>query len=129
MVSVLVTTHGDLAAGLLHSAKMLVGEFENVHYISFEEEMGIEQLEEKIEEKLNCVNENNQWLILCDIMGGSPFNVASKFSYENSNISVFYGVNLPLLIEGIMNRENKNLKEVVEYLEGINKTTIGLSPI
>ncbi|WP_066890212.1 PTS sugar transporter subunit IIA [Clostridium nigeriense] len=129
MVKVLLATHGQLAAGLVNSAKMLIGDFENVDYISFHEEMGIDQLNDVFEEKVFDISEEKQYLILCDIIGGSPFNVASKFSFENPNVAVFYGINLPLLIEAIMHSKDKNLKEVVEELLKINKDTIGLSAI
>lgn len=129
MVKILLATHGQLAAGLVNSAKMLIGDFENVEYISFHEEMGIDQLNDVFEEKVFDISEENQYLILCDIIGGSPFNVASKFSFENQNVAVFYGINLPLLIEAIMHSKDKNLKDVVEELVKINKDTIGLSAI
>ena len=129
MVKILLATHGQLAAGLVNSAKMLIGDFENVEYISFHEEMGIDQLNDVFEEKVFDISEEKQYLILCDIIGGSPFNVASKFSFENSNVAVFYGINLPLLIEAIMHSKDKNLKDVVEELVKINKDTIGLSAI
>lgn len=57
----LLITHGKLAEGLLDSAKMLIGKLNNVDYISFDEEMGIDELELSIR---NYVQENKSDEIL-----------------------------------------------------------------
>ena len=129
MVKIILMTHGDMAKGILHSAKMLIGEFDNVDSLSLEEDMGSEELDEKLGEKLNESEKGVQHLILCDIIGGTPFNVASKYSFKNENIAVYFGLNLPLLVEAIMKINDHTLKEIVEYLKSIDKSSIGLSEI
>lgn len=129
MVRVLVMTHGDMAEGLIHSMRMLIGDMGDVDYLSLEPDMGSEELEEKLGEKLSIAPEGTQHLILCDIIGGTPFNVASRYSFKNDNIAVYYGVNLPLLIEAVMKAMDDSLSEVVKYLGTIDKITIGLSEI
>lgn len=129
MVKIIVMTHGDMAKGIIHSAKMLIGEMENVDYLSLDEDMGSEELDEKLGEKLSEAGKEAQHIILCDIIGGTPFNVASKYSFKNENIAVYYGLNLPLLIETIMKANDCTLDEIVEYLGSIEKSTIGLSEI
>ncbi len=129
MINVIVTTHGQLAQGLKDSVRMLSGEHENIHYISFMEEKGIDDLREQFKEVIKEISDENQWLILCDILGGSPFKIASEFSFNNENVSVYYGVNLPLTIQALMSREGITLQELKNVLNESITEMIGLSVI
>lgn len=127
MIHILVVTHGKLAEGLVDSAKMLIGNPENVDFISFTREMGQDQLDDVVGEKLSKFGEGEQVLFLCDLLGGTPFKVCSKYSFKKENMSVFYGVNLPILIETIVAREGKTLEELTTLIDGASSETIGLS--
>ena len=129
MINIIITTHGEMAQGLKDSIRMLSGEHENVYYISFNEEKGIDDLRDKFKEVIIEVHNDNQWLILCDILGGSPFKIASEFSYNNENVAVYYGVNLPLSIQALLSRENCTLNELKNILNDSLSEMIGLSAI
>ncbi|MDF9824749.1 mannose/fructose/sorbose-specific phosphotransferase system IIA component [Breznakia sp. PF5-3] len=129
MINILITTHGELAKGIVNSAKMIIGKFENVEYLVFDETMGISIYEEKLAQILMNVDEERQWLIFTDILGGTPFNTVSKFSFNNDNIAVFYGINLPLLMEAILTKEGKKVQEMAQSLIKTLPDTAGLSTI
>jgi mannose/fructose/sorbose-specific phosphotransferase system IIA component len=129
VINILVVTHGMLAEGLIHSAKMLIGDAEKVDYLSFEKDMGQEELTEAITQKMKRLATDEQLLIFCDIVGGTPFNVSSRFSFNNEDIAVFYGVNLPVLVEAILTREGKNLQELTAGLVESSKDSLGLSEL
>ena len=82
-------------------------------------------------DKIKDVSEDNQYLILCDIKGGSPFNVVSRYSFKNDDVAVIYGMNLPILIEAIVQcgNEGLKLKELAGYLQQQAGSTIGLSEL
>ncbi len=77
----LLITHGNLAEGLLHSAKMLIGELKEVDFISFKETMGNEDLELLITNYIND-NQSKELLIFTDILGGTPFNLSTLAAFE-----------------------------------------------
>lgn len=129
MINVVVATHGEMARGLQDSIRMVAGAFEGFHSIVFTEESGIDALRDQFKSVMTVIDKEHQWLILCDIMGGSPFNVASEFSYQNEDISVYYGVNLPLTIEILLSREGKSLEEMKASLTDVLPIMVGLSPI
>lgn len=129
MINVVVATHGEMARGLQDSIRMVAGAFEGFHSIVFTEESGIDALRDQFKTVMTVIDKEHQWLILCDIMGGSPFNVASEFSYQNEDISVYYGVNLPLTIEILLSREGKSLEEMNASLTDVLPIMVGLSPI
>lgn len=129
MINVIVATHGELANGLKDSVRMLAGEFENFYTIVFTEEKGIDDLRDQFKQVIQSIDSSNQWVILCDIMGGSPFKVASEFSFRNEDVSVYYGVNLPLTIEILLSRNEKKLDELIKSIEGVLPDMVGLSQI
>lgn len=129
MINVVVATHGEMARGLQDSIRMVAGAFEGFHSIVFTEESGIDALRDQFKSVMTVMDKEHQWLILCDIMGGSPFKVASEFSYQNEDISVYYGVNLPLTIEILLSREGKSLEEMNASLTDVLPIMVGLSPI
>ncbi|MFD1780139.1 PTS sugar transporter subunit IIA [Fredinandcohnia salidurans] len=129
MINILVVTHGKMAEGIVHSAKMFTGEAESVEFLSLTEDMGQDELSDLINEKLKGVSSNEQFLILCDIMGGTPFKVSSKFSFNNDNVAVFYGVNLPILVHAILSRDGQSLNSLTTELVELSKESLGLSVI
>ncbi len=129
MINVVVATHGEMARGLQDSIRMVAGAFEGCHSIVFTEESGIDALRDQFKTVMTVIDKEHQWLILCDIMGGSPFKVASEFSYQNEDVSVYYGVNLPLTIEILLSREGKSLEEMKASLTDVLPIMVGLSPI
>ena len=128
MIHILITSHGGMAEGMMQSVKMLVGEQEHLDYVTFGEEMGSDEL---YGEKITGVSPDNQYLVLCDIKGGTPFNVVSRYSFKNEDVAVIYGMNLPILIEAIVQCGNPDikLKDLAEYLQQQSGSTIGLSEL
>ena len=131
MIHILITSHGGMAEGMMQSVKMLVGEQEHLDYVTFGEEMGSDELDELYGEKITGVSPDNQYLVLCDIKGGTPFNVVSRYSFKNEDVAVIYGMNLPILIEAIVQCGNPDtkLQDLAEYLQQQSVTTIGLSEL
>ncbi len=129
MIKIVMTSHGGMAQGMMQSVKMLMGEQDNLDFVTFGEEMGADELDELIGEKITDTSLDNQYLILCDIKGGTPFNVVSRYSFKNDNVAVIYGMNLPVLVEAIVRSQNSevSLKELTSYLEQQSGSTIGLS--
>ena len=131
MIHILITSHGGMAEGMMQSVKMLVGEQEHLDYVTFGEEMGSDELDELYGEKITGVSPDNQYMVLCDIKGGTPFNVVSRYSFKNEDVAVIYGMNLPILIEAIVQCGNPDikLKDLAEYLQQQSGSTIGLSEL
>ena len=131
MIHILITSHGGMAEGMMQSVKMLVGGQEHMGYVTFGEEMGSDELDELYGEKITGVSPDNQYLVLCDIKGGTPFNVVSRYSFKNEDVAVIYGMNLPILIEAIVQCGNPDikLKDLAEYLQQQSGSTIGLSEL
>ncbi|MFD1414553.1 PTS sugar transporter subunit IIA [Oceanobacillus jeddahense] len=95
---IILTSHGDFAAGLLNSYEMIAGKNENINYVNLTND-GISDFTRKLEEKLQSVG-TDKVLILCDIKGGTPFNESYKhLLMRPDDIRIICGMNLPMLIE------------------------------
>jgi len=124
----LLITHGNLAEGLLHSAKMLIGELKEVDFISFKETMGNEDLELLITNYINN-NQSKELLIFTDILGGTPFNLSTLAAFEKNNIAILYGINLPTFIECYMNKDILTLDKMKKHILENASQTIGISDL
>ena len=114
MVTIIVAAHGESAPALLKTAGMILGNFENVHPVTFLPGQGPEDL---VEEYIRIVeaSEAEETLLLVDLFGGSPYNAGAQFAATREGVDVVSGVNVPMLIEVISGagRKSATLKSLV----------------
>ncbi|QTF08269.1 PTS mannose transporter subunit IIAB [Brenneria izadpanahii] len=105
-IAIMLCTHGTTAGPLLKTAEMILGEQQNVAWIDFIPGENAETLMEKYQEKLSQLDTSLGVLFLVDTWGGSPFNAASRMVTDKENYEVIAGVNIPLLVETFMARDD-----------------------
>lgn len=114
MISLIIGTHGSFSKELINLAELIYGKLENVNYITFLPGEGQNDLINKYKDIVNKLDQDPKILFLVDLFGGSPFNAASILVFDNVNMDVVTGVNLPMLLEVYSNLENSTLNELVE---------------
>lgn len=123
---ILVMTHGDFGKAAIESAQLIVGEQENYETISVFVVDNLDDLKQEMEDKVASLDTSKGLLILTDIVGGTPINLASNLLIRE-NTMIASGVNLPLLLEVLMNRgkEVSELEEVIQaaYAQGLSIRT------
>lgn len=102
----MIGTHGVAAEQLLRTTEMLIGEQENVSFIDFVPGENADTLFDKYTAKLSDLNTSAGVLFLVDTWGGSPFNAASRIVNEHNNYEIVTGVNVPMLVETFMCRDD-----------------------
>lgn len=113
-IAIVIGTHGWAAEQLLKTAEMLLGEQENVGWIDFVPGENAETLIEKYNAQLAKLDTSNGALFLVDTWGGSPFNAASRIVVDKEQYEVIAGVNIPMLVETLMARDdNPSFDELV----------------
>lgn len=113
-IAIVIGTHGWAAEQLLKTAEMLLGEQENVGWIDFVPGENAETLIEKYKVRLAELDTSKGVLFLVDTWGGSPFNAASRIVVDNPDYDVIAGVNIPMLVETLMGRDdNPSLQELI----------------
>ncbi|WP_100488471.1 PTS sugar transporter subunit IIA [Sporolactobacillus pectinivorans] len=123
MYSIIVCAHGDLAESFKRSIEMIFGKVENLFPIRFVQGENPDDIKKKITETIDK-NDLKSILILTDLFCGSPYNASASLAFENSNIEVICGVNLPICLEAVSNQNMKNLTEIVSYIKQIAPETV-----
>lgn len=113
-IAIMLCTHGATAGPLLKTAEMILGEQSNVAWMDFVPGENAEILIEKYQVKLAELDTSQGVLFLVDTWGGSPFNAASRIVTDKENHEVIAGVNIPMLVETFMARDdNPGFAELV----------------
>ena len=113
-IAIVIGTHGWAAEQLLKTAEMLLGEQENVGWIDFVPGENAETLIEKYNAQLAKLDTSKGVLFLVNTWGGSPFNAASRIVVDKEHYEVVAGVNIPMLVETFMARDdNPSFDELV----------------
>ncbi|MDV5224542.1 MULTISPECIES: PTS mannose transporter subunit IIAB [Providencia] len=113
-IAIMIGTHGVAAEQLLRTTEMLIGEQENVSFIDFVPGENAETLFDKYTAKLADLSTTDGVLFLVDTWGGSPFNAASRIVNDQDNYEIVTGVNVPMLVETFMCRDdNPSMAELV----------------
>jgi PTS system mannose-specific IIA component len=97
-VAGVVVTHGQLATELLAAAEMIIGPIAHIAAISIGWHDDVDMARDEIEAAIARVSEGGGVLILTDMFGGTPTNIASMFFVEGE-VEVVTGVNLPMVIK------------------------------
>jgi PTS system mannose-specific IIA component len=97
MFGVVVVTHGQLATELVNAAETIVGELPRFIAVSIGWHEDTEDARKEIADAIARVKQDDGVLILTDMFGGTPSNLAMTFL--GSDVEVITGVNLPLLIK------------------------------
>jgi len=125
-IAVLVMTHGDFGKAAIESAQLIVGKQENYETISVFVVDQLDDLKQEMEDKVESLDTSKGLVILTDIVGGTPINLASTL-LTREDLIIASGVNLPMLLEVLMNRgkEIAELKEVIQaaYTHGLSIRT------
>jgi PTS system mannose-specific IIB component len=105
-IAIIIGTHGTAAEQLLKTTEMLLGDQDNVAYIDFVPGENAETLIEKYNGKISELDTSDGVLFLVDTWGGSPFNAASRIAVDKQHYEVITGVNIPMLVETFMARDD-----------------------
>ncbi len=124
MVHLVLATHGTAAQGILSAAELICGKQKNISTISLTPSMGAEMFGLELQKIISCVREEDEVLILTDIIGGTPTNQALGKYANSKRVSILTGLNLPMLLEAIFERENKTAEETSEICEKAGKDGI-----
>ena len=93
-----IVTHGHLAGELLSAAEMIVGSISFITAVSIGWHDDVDAARDEVQRAITRVSQGAGVLLLTDMFGGTPTNIASMF-LDDGNIEVVTGVNLPMVIK------------------------------
>jgi PTS system mannose-specific IIA component len=116
MTGVIVLSHGRLAEEFVHAAVKILGPIERLEAVSIDWDLDASDARQRIEEAIARVGgAAGSVLILTDMFGGTPTNLAISF-LDPGRVEVVTGVNLPMLVKFANLRDEGTLREVARRL-------------
>jgi PTS system mannose-specific IIA component len=97
MIGKLILTHGTLARELLSAARTISGELPNFEALSLDWSDSFDEARAKVRAAIDRLDQGQGVLVLVDIFGGTPSNVAMTF-LEPGRVEILTGVNLPMVV-------------------------------
>jgi PTS system mannose-specific IIA component len=121
-----IVTHGHLASEFIAAAEMIVGPMPHVTPASIDWHDDIDVARAELERAIARVSQGQGVLLLTDMFGGAPTDIASMF-LDNENIEVVTGVNLPMILKLAEQSNNESLSEVASRVRDAGKEGIHLA--
>lgn len=126
LVGGVVVTHGNLATELVSAAETIVGDIHHVTAISIGWHDDADTARELIGKAIERVNQGAGVVVLTDMFGGTPTNLASTF-LGSAPIEVVTGVNLPMILRLADQQADESLAETARRVRDQGKNTIYLA--
>ncbi len=126
MLGMVLVTHGNLANEFVAAMQHVVGKQEQVETVCIGPEDNMEVRREEILRKVEQVDSGNGTLVLTDLFGGTPSNLAISIM-DKAKVEIIAGVNLPMLIKIATLRKDKNLKDTALGAQEAGKKYINIA--
>ena len=114
-VAGVIVTHGHLAGELLAAAEMIIGPISHITAVSIGWHDDVDAAREEVQRAISRVTQHKGVLLLTDMFGGTPTNIASMFLEEGS-VEVITGVNLPMVIKLATSTAEDPLAEIARKI-------------
>jgi|SRR6185295_215560 len=98
MIGKLILTHGGLAHELLAAAEVISGPISGIEALSLAWDDTTDQAKTKVAAAIARLDHGEGVLVLLDMFGGTPCNVASTF-LAPGKVEILAGVNLPMVLK------------------------------
>ncbi len=123
MIGALVVTHGHLGQELVAAAEMIVGDISHIKAVSIGWHDDVNDARKDIEKRIAEVEGGNGVIILTDMFGGTPSNIALSF-HDPGKVDVITGVNLPMIIKIAGQKEGETLDSLARIVRDLGRSSI-----
>ncbi len=126
MIGMVIVTHGKLALELRKATEHVVGVQEFLETVCIGPDDNMERRRDDIRKAIAKANARRGVIVLTDMFGGTPSNLAISLLDEN-NVEVVAGVNLPMLIKLSEARRNMSLSEAARTAKEAGQRYIAIA--
>lgn len=112
MIGMVLVTHGNLANEFISALEHVVGKQENIATICINPDDDMEQRRAEIMNAVSKVNIGQGVVILTDMFGGTPSNLAISIM-DKAKVEVIAGINLPMLIKLASIRSTSSIEDAI----------------
>lgn len=126
MIGMVLVTHGRLAEEFRAALEHVVGPQENCATVSIGPDDDMEERRNDIIKAVETVDQGKGVVILTDMFGGTPSNLAISVM-QNREVEVVAGVNLPMLVKLARIRGEMKLRDAVRDAQDSGRKYINVA--
>jgi len=113
-VKLILVGHGQYASGVASAVSMLSGNEEAVSFVDFTPVVSPDEFESRLRGVAEC---GEEVVIICDLVGGTPYNRACVIAHGNDQVKVVAGMNLAAILEAALSvGDESRASEIVDLL-------------
>ena len=126
MIGLILVTHGKLAEEFVHAMQHVVGRQDAVATVCIGPNDDMEAHRREIADAVKAVDGGNGVIILTDLFGGTPSNLAISLM-QAGKVEVIAGINLPMLIRLAKARTCMTLQKATEAARDAGRNYITIA--
>ncbi len=126
LVGVLVVTHGQLANEFVAAAELIVGEITHIVPVSIGWHVDVNESKKEIEQAIQTVSQGKGVIILTDMFGGTPSNIALSL-LRKGELEIVTGVNLPMVIKLAQQTGRETVSELATMVKEQGQKQISIA--
>ncbi|PLX42119.1 MAG: PTS fructose transporter subunit IIA [Deltaproteobacteria bacterium] len=115
MIGIVVAAHLGYGLEMVRAAEGIVGRLDGVKAVVFNYGVSLEEARNALVEAVDSLDTGEGVLILTDMFGGTPNNVALRI-IRDTNIEIVAGANLPMLLKAQAIRHQMALPELAQFI-------------
>ena len=126
MIGLVLVTHGRLADEFIAAMEHVVGPQDAVATVCIGPDDDMEERRKKIIGQVKAPQDGDGGVLLTDMFGGTPSNLAISV-LDEGEVEVVAGVNLPMLIKLASLRGERSLKKAVHEAQEAGRKYISVA--
>jgi mannose PTS system EIIA component len=126
MIGLVIVTHGRLADEFVHAMEHVVGKQQQVEAICIGPDDKMDVRRNDIASAIARVEKGHGVIILTDMFGGTPSNLAISL-LEEGKVEVVAGLNLPMLVKLARIRVDCNLHKAAAAAQDAGRKYINIA--
>ena len=113
MINIIVITHGEFGAYLIEAAEGIVGaQSSGLRNVSISTRMTLERVKEEVAAAIADMNSADGLIVLIDMPGGTPMNVALPLARDLEKCAVICGVNINMMTSAFTYRQSLDFERL-----------------
>ena len=125
-VGIVVVTHYRLGEVFLQALDLIVPEHPPFGAVSVDPKQPVDEMRAAIAAAIRAADAGDGVLVLTDMFGGTPSNIALSFFREH-RVEVVTGINLPMLIKLATLTEEKALEDLAPFIASYGQRNISVA--
>ncbi len=126
MIGLVLVTHGRLAHEFIHALEHVVGKQSDIEAVCIGPDDKMDMRRNDIAASIAKVNTGEGVIVLTDMFGGTPSNLAISL-LEEGRVEVVAGLNLPMLVKLARVRKDCNLHKAAAAAQDAGRKYINIA--